>query len=400
MKKRVNILMPLFSAAAALAGLWMWIELFPWAKEKTFLFSVIFSILFFTSMLLLGFGGMWLAAWIGRKKYQIVPELSLQRLGAVLLVTAAVAGFGQLLYGIEPQIRATETVVDKNMKGLHLVLLMDVSGSMEEEQSVCAQAACQMIENLDETNFMQFVAFAGTVPERGESAFLPLTAENKAALQMMAQTVTLKGGTNFNEPLDKAITTLQSHQNPEYRSLIIMLTDGEDSVNSEIKSVLTDPKSGIDLFTLRITDDSGNVSGNVQELIDLAEKDFPIVQKTDGSVDLTKVQDAFREALSYRGVIVEEQTKLGFGSNLIFDTSDFSFWWQPLIQSVVFSLYSLLISIAYYGKTGLLSAGLNLAVGAAAGFSIRCDEALYVSLLLVCLSAFVILETEEVEKDV
>ena len=353
--------------------------------------SLFLSTLFFVTMLLAGFSGMYLAAQLYRKKYQIQMEGSFRRLAVVLLLTAVLGGVGQLLYGLELQTYTTTTTSSEPTKGMHIVVLMDVSGSMQDEQPVCVDAACQLIEGLDETTSMQFIAFAGTVPKRGESAFLPLTKEHKAQLQTMVQSVKLEGGTNFDEPLDKAIATLQNNHDPAYRSLIIMLTDGEDSVNSTIKSILTDPNSGIDLFTLRITDSSDVISSNTQALIDLAEMDFPIVPQEDGAVDISSVRQAFQTALNHTPV-TETHTKLALGDTLIFAEVNDTFAWQHMLASVVFALYALLISIAYYGKPSRMSAAFNLVFGAVTGWI---TDDVYILFLVLCLTAFTILEPEE-----
>ena len=380
------------------AAIKLWSQWNP--KADTVVSGILISVAFFLFLLLAGFAGMMAGMTSRKKKYKIDIRVAGKRLIAVLLTLALLVSIGQLLYCVEKQKYTEEIVIDDSLKGLHLAVLMDISGSMDNEQEACVEAACQLIDGLSESDSMQFIAFAATVPERGESEFLPMTSANKAVLKDMVRSVDMMGGTNFNEPLDKAITTLQNNQDSEYSSVIMMITDGEDSVDDRIRNVLADPNGDIALFTLRITDTSVVSDPDVQNLIDMAEMDFPIVPQADGTVDVTAIQDAFQAAVNYQRVIVEEHEKLGMGSDLIFDTADDSLWWRPVIQIVVFALYALLISIAYYGKTGVVSVVLSLATGAATGWVITHSAMWYIILLTVCLTAFTILETEEVPEHV
>lgn len=401
MKKKFGFLMWMLSAAVTAAVFSLWIMINPIQHVDTVLSGVLYSIAYFASFLLCGFGAVRLAIWIGRKKYQVNTAGMGKRLVAVLVMVAMLGGIGQLLYSIEKQKYTKEIIIDDTLKGLHLAVLMDVSGSMKEEREGCVEAVCELIEGMDEANSMQFIAFSGTVTDRGESAFLPLTAANKITLQDMVRSINMVGGTNFDEPLDKAIATLQDNMDPDYSSLIIMVTDGDAPIDSRIANVLTDPDSGIELFTLRITDGSSSVSADVQAMIDMAAMDFPIVQQADGTVDVTAVQDAFREALNYQRVIEEEHEKLGLGKTLVFSTMDKTLWWRPVIQVVVLALYALLVSVAYYGKPSVISAVLNLALGAVSGLLLATGVYMGAyALFIVCVSAVAILEVEEVHQNV
>ena len=395
MKKKFGLCMMLCSAVGAALGMGLLIEGINWGFADTPIDAVLHSVVFFPAMLLFGFSGMYLAIWLTRKKYQVDTLGAGKRLITILLLSALLGGVGQLLYGFELRTYTTTKAGDTPVSGLHLVVLMDISSSMDDEREVCADAACQLIESLDETASMQFIAFAATVPGRGESAFLPLTKEHKATLQNMVRTVYLGGGTNFDEPLDKAIATLQAHHDPACRSLIIMLTDGEDSVNGTIRDVLTDPDSGIELFTMRITDGSGTVSANTQDLIDMAAMDFPIVPESNGTVDVSAVQQAFRSALNYSQPIAEEETRLELSAHSIFADSEHTMWWHPVVQIAVFALYALLISLAYYGRSSVRSMMLNLGMGTLTGLMMAVGALeVYVILLTVCLTTFTILEIE------
>ena len=402
MKKRFGFLPLALSSLFGVAGILIVCLVFGAIDPNTVWESVLISVLFFVVPLLLGFVGLRLALWLNRKQFQAKKDSGcFVRLVVVLILSGILGGVGQVLYCLEWQTYTVETGVTMQTKGNHVVMLMDISGSMRDEREACIEAACQLIDGLDETTTMQFIAFAATVEPRNESAFLPLTADNKLVLQDLIRAIDMEGKTNFNQPLETAIHTLQTHQDPDYRSMILMITDGKDDINSSIKRTLSDPGSGIELFTLRITEGSGAPDTQVQALIDLAKQDYPIQQKADGTVDMTTVLENLRSAIDSQRTITEERRKLAFGGDMVFTGMHTYFWWRPVIQVVLLGLYSVLISVAYYGKPGILSLLLSLAAGGFTGFMLYQGMEFYPALLIIlCLGAFTEYEIEEVQADV
>lgn len=402
MKKRFGFLPLVLTSLFGVAGILAVGFVFYAIEPDTVWEGVLISVLFFTIPMLLGFTGLRLALRLERKKYQVKEDRGcFVRLVVVLILVGLLGGVGQLLYCLEWQTYTVDTEVDMPSKGNHVVMLMDISGSMRDERDACIEAACQLIDGLDETTAMQFIAFAATVEPRNESAFLPLTADNKLVLQDLIRAIDMEGKTNFNQPLETAIHTLQTHQAPDYRSMILMITDGKDDINSSIKRTLSDPGSGIELFTLRITEGSGAPDAQVQALIDLAKQDYPIQQKADGTVDMTTVLDNLRSAIDSQKTITEEHRKLAFGNDLVFSIGSANFWWRSVIQVVLFGLYSVLISVAYYGKPGVLSLLLSAAGGLFTGFMLCMDMEFYPALLIIlCLGAFTVYEIEEAKPNV
>lgn len=403
MKKKFDFLGLVLTSVFAMWGLGMATAVNYLADQS--LTAVFISVLSFILPLLLGFLGLRLSLWLHRKKYQVKRSGGIaKRLLAVLVLTAILSGTGQLLYAIEWQTYTVDTVVETPMKGRHVVLLIDISGSMKAEKDACIEAACQLVEGMDETTTMQVIAFAGAVTERCTSAYLPLTADNKITLQEMIRSVDMAGGTNFNQPLEMAIKTLRDDQDPEYRSMILMLTDGKESVDDAIKGTLTDPDCGIELFTARITDGSDGTDANVQDLISLAVQDFPIAQQADGSVDMSNVLDTFLAAINYQRTVREEHRKLALGSDLLFhffeEPSGEAYWWRPVIAAAVFGLYAVLVSVAYYGRPGKISLLLSLSAGLITGFALEFEISIFPLPLLICLGGFAVYEIEEVKTDV
>lgn len=402
MKKKFDFLGLVLTSIFATWGLGMATAVNYLADQS--LTAVFITVLSFILPLLLGFLGLRLSLWLHRKKYHVKGSGGIaKRLLAVLVLTAVLSGIGQLLYAIEWQTYTVDTVVETPMKGRHVVLLIDISGSMQDKKDACIEASCQLVEGMDESTTMQVIAFASTVTDRCTSAYLPLTADNKTMLQEMIRSVDMAGGTNFNQPLEMAIKTLRDSQDPEYRSMILMLTDGQASVDDTITGTLTDPDCGIELFTTRITNGNDGKDAN-QDLISLAVQDFPIAQQADGSVDMSNVLDTLLAAINHQKTVHEEYRKLALGSDLLFhffeESSSEAYWWRPMIAAAVFGLYAVLVSVAYYGKPSKISLLLSLAAGLITGFALEFEISFFPLPLLICLSGFAVYEIEEVKPDV
>ena len=400
MKKRFDFLMVMLTVLFACFGIGFVGGIQGLMNEDSFVTGIVCSLLFFTVPVLTGYLGLRIALLLQRHKYVMKDSSgSVKMLVIVLVISAIVGCVGQVLYCIEWKTYTTEKVIESNMKGSHVVMLMDISGSMKDEKPACVEAACQLIDGLDDTTSMQFIAFAAAVSDNHVSQFLPLSADNKISIQSLIRNANMSGGTNFNQPLDMAIETLQKNKQQDYRNMIIMLTDGSAEISDSIKNTLSG--SDIDFFTVRITDGSNDSDGDVQALIQLATKDFPVNPQTNGGVDITVILESFRAALRSSSVITEEHRKLAFGSDLVFAVNMQQLWWRPIIQVVVISILSVLISLAYYGRLGKLSFVLSLATGIFCGVLLVTVSELYaIHLILLCYGAYTIYEIEEAPDNV
>lgn len=402
MKKKFDFLMLILTSFCAAIGIGIVGAVNAMLDPDSVMTGVLSSLLFFTVPLLMGYFGLKLALLLKRKQFvQKDSSGSIRALVLALAVSAVLGAVGQLIYAIEWQTYTTEEVIETKVKGSHVVMLMDISGSMQDEQAACQEAACQLIDGLDETTSLQFIAFAGSVEPRNKSGFVTLTPENKVPLQELIRSVNMSGGTNFNQPLEEAVDTLKKNKQQDYRNMIIMLTDGKEPIKESVKASLTDPDNAIDLFTVRITDGSDDSDSDVQALIKLATQDFPVTKNANGTVDVTTVLDTFRAAMNSQSVITKEHKKLAMGSDLIFAANMEDFWWRPIVQVLVFGIYAVLISLAYYGSLGKLSALLSLVSGVACGFLLTTQTEVYaVVLVLLCFGAYTVYEVEEVRQNV
>lgn len=402
MKKRFDFLMLILTSFCAAIGIGIVGAVNAMMTPGAVMTGVLSSLLFFTVPLLMGWFGLKLALLLKRKKYeQKDASGGIKALALALAVSAVLGVVGQLIYAIEWQTYTTEKVIESPIKGSHIVMLMDISGSMVDERPACVEAACQLVEGLDETTSMQFIPFAAAVDDENVSGFAPLTADHKMTLQNMIHSAKMSGGTNFNHPLEMAINTLKKNKQQDYRNMIIMLTDGKEAINDAVKASLTDPDNAIELFTVRITDGSDDSNSNVQALIKLATQDYPVTQKADGTVDVTTILNNFQAAMNFQKIITEEHKKLAMGSDLIFAANMEDFWWRPIVQVLMFGIYEVLISLAYYGSLGKASMILSLATGLASGFTLTSQTELFAVILIIfCFGAFTIYEIEEVRQHV
>lgn len=354
---------------------------------------------FFAWTLFWGCAGMELGVWLRRGNCRVDGR----RGPVVSLLLAIVLGAGigavtETIYAVD-YVTYTRTVdVDTQLSGRHIVFLIDGSASMMEERDVCVEAACKLIDSLDENTFVQTMAFASAIAERNVSQFLPMTAENRKAMQDFMRGMDLAGGTNFNIPLRRALETLYGHRDDEYSQIILMLTDGEGELDSDVVQTFSDPDNEIHLFTVRITGEE-DVSPMTQSLINLAELDFPIRQNGSGSVDVSAVLDAFGAALASTTTVIEEHTKLGFSTAVFFREEKTAHWWNIFACLAGFAAISLAACYLYYGQVSRGQLLFHLALGAAIGAVLFVDRTVW--MILYCgvgLGAFTVFE--EVRQDV
>lgn len=400
MKKKFDFLMVMLTVLFASFGIGLVGGISTMMDQSAFWSGMISALLFFTVPVITGYLGLRIALLIHRKKFVIKDSAgSIKALAIALLFSALTGCAGQLIYAIEWQTYTTEKIIETKMKGSHVVMLMDISGSMLDERPACVEAACQLIDGLDETTSMQFVPFAATVDDQNVSAFVSLTADNKITLQTLIRNANMAGGTNFNQPLEMAIETLEKNQKQDYRNMILMLTDGSAPLDESVKTAISG--SDIELFTIRITDGAIDSDPDVQALIQLASMDFPVSAQSDGSIDVTVILDNFRAALNSSRVVTEEHKKLALGSDLVFAANMQDFWWRPIVQIFVLGIFSVLISLAYYGKLGRVSFVLSLATGILCGIVLVIEAELYAMLLIfLCFGAYTIYEIEEAPANV
>lgn len=318
-------------------------------------YNCLHAVMFLIVPLIFAWIGMRLSLRLSRKRYAIPNNIaSVRALLTALAVCILIGAAAQLVYALEER---PETVVvpgdsEAVYDGTHIIMLMDCSISMQDIQGVCNEAAAALIDGLDESFSVQYIAFAKNVMDRNVSDFLPMTTANKAVINDFIGKVVAGGGTSFNAPLSRALDTLEQHRSKRYRPVILMLTDGEASVDASIASRIKSDGE-LSLYTVRITDDAPGTSNDntVRDLLDLADKDFTIPNKRGKGVDVKDVLAAFRAALYRTGdSVTETRMGVGFGTDRIFEFGNTVYWWRVPAVILMFAAYGLLISYVYYNR--------------------------------------------------
>lgn len=387
MKREFSLKCLALSVLLAGAGLYACLLLADAGRESVPA-ALVWGFAAFALPLALGFLGLELGLWLDRKRYTALRPSRVASLLLALLLGGGLGAGCQLIYLVEYQNYTVTSTEDMEYKGVHAVLLMDGSSSMEKRRDACVQAACRLVDGLDENSSVQFAAFANNVMPRNVSDFLPMTRENRAQLQDFIRGTDLAGGTDFGPPLTLALTTLEEHADRDYRSIILMLTDGEAELSPDVSGPLADSDE-IDLYTVRIVENSsGSPSALAQALVDLAAEDFTIVPDGDGGVDVEEVLDAFWAALDGQAVVSHQRERLGLGTDLMLWNNSPHYWWRILAGVLGCSLYAAVAGLVYYRQAGRRLA-VQLAAGAGTGAVLLAfPEAGLALLVLVCLGAY------------
>ena len=146
------------------------------------------------------------------------------------MILAAAAGFlagagGQALYMI--------SAFEKN-PAMDMVLLLDGSGSMEDEKEGCDKAARALLDQMDENSRAQVVSFAATV--LGNTDLLPMDeTERKDTVTDFIRSIDVIGGTEFGQPLTFALNSLRENKEEQRAQAVILLSDGEGPLPDSLK---------------------------------------------------------------------------------------------------------------------------------------------------------------------
>lgn len=345
-----------------------------------------------------GYLGLRLGLWLDAGKYRIVNPRPMVTVAALLLAFAAGA-LGQTLYCLENQSYLSTVQVSGEMSGAHIVLLMDESSSMNSYVDTCKEAACAFVDELNEDFSLQFMAFSYDVKDRNTSQFLPMTDKNKEVVKDVIRNAYDMGGTDFDLVLAKALDTLSDHADPDYKSVVILLTDGADYIDdSATRQTLS--SDDVAFFTVRITmdDQLAQQDPAVQALIDLADEDFVLTTGVYGDLKTGDVIKALQDAMSIAGTKQITKWKLVLTTKSVW-TGEETGIHQWIARLAMCAALSLIAALAYCGSLNLVQALINLTVGAGCGVVLQLLPPVGIAVFLVlCMGAFVRLE--EVTGDV
>ena len=310
--------------------------------------GLFFSLPFVTSLL-----GSYLAEALQSRRFTV-----LRKRGRIFtMILAAASGFlvgagGQALYMI--------SAFEKN-PAMDIVLLLDGSGSMEDEKEGCDKAARALLDQMDENSRAQVVSFAATV--LGNTDLLPMDEAGKDTITDFIRSIDVIGGTEFGQPLTFALNSLRENKEEQRAQAVILLSDGEGPLPDSLKEEYI--KEGLLLYTIRI-DTGTKPTADTEKLIDMAKStggfDTLIPVDKSGQADTQELISAFGEAFT-------ATREIGMGEQMIvFGNMNGSVIFRFLIRTLVFALYAVLVGAIYYRSLqpeqilGNLTAGLLLSV--------------------------------------
>jgi len=300
---------------------------------------------FFLMIFLFGFCALQLAMLLSRKYKVERPRLWW---AAFLLACVLVFGIGfggQYLFMYSKEEVVTPAEVD-------MVLLLDASGSMESCGYITPRndAACQFVDSLDDDCQLQAVAFAGRVMD--QSQLLTMNSANKDTLKQMISSIDASGVTDFNEPLELAMNTLNTQGRKNCNKAVILMTDGNSPLDSGV--INTYLNSDVRVFSIRISSDTILIP-YAQALADFAQNtggfDTQLTPNPDGSIDTADMVKAFQDAFE-----ATSEIEVNMRRDLIIYAEDGVTLWQFVIRALVIMLCAVIIGIGYFGVVSLPSA--------------------------------------------
>ena len=294
---------------------------------------------FFLVVFVLGFVALQLAMAI-YKNYRVErPGLWWAAFLVTCVLIFGIGAGGQYLFMFSRE----EVVIPAEVD---MVLLLDASGSMETGgySGPRTDAACQFVDSLDESSRLQAVSFAGTVVD--STALLPADSANKDQLKQMIRTIDASGTTDFNEPLTLAMNTLNSQGRPNCNKAVILLTDGQSTLDSSVVDQYLN--TDIRVFTIRISNVS-SLTAEEQALVDFATNtkgfDAHLMPRSDGSIDTSAMLQAFKDAFD-----ATSETNVNMRKGLIVCSQEGVTMWQFLIRVLVMVLCAVVIGFGYFRR--------------------------------------------------
>lgn len=121
----------------------------------------------------------------------------------------------------------------KSSLGYDIQLQLDISGSMEGDKlELSKQSVCELIDGLSDEDTVSVSVFESSASELIPAA--KLSDSTRETMKQAVMGIETRGGTNLTDPIEAALNRRKSMQDKDLQSLLILLTDGQDSVRSEL----------------------------------------------------------------------------------------------------------------------------------------------------------------------
>jgi Ca-activated chloride channel family protein len=161
-----------------------------------------------------------------------------------------------------PVIQGIQTLWQQTKKPVDLIVVMDISGSMEGEKITTARSSLlQFIGKLDERDRLRIDLFNDSI-----TTLTPLTPIGEKRQQVLDSVSGIfeQYGTSLYDAVSKAYTDLQAEGDPNHIRAIVVLSDGADTASSasldqvvqQIRSSEGEGGNAIKVFTIAFGSDA------------------------------------------------------------------------------------------------------------------------------------------------
>ena len=290
-----------------------------------------------------GFAGLSLSLCFGRWRARRPRGWLISFILCGALIFAAGAG-GQALFMVTRE----EVVVSTDK--VDMVLLLDASSSMDSAgyDAPRTEAASQFVDAVGEDNRLQAVSFASTVLDSTD--LLYMDSRGKQELKDFIASIDSIGQTDFNAPLRLAVDTLTAEARPDVNRAILLLTDGEGDLDSDVAQDIQ--AGGIMFFSVRISK-SSTTGSQARALIDLSNA----TGGADGSVDTAALLESFNNAFE-----ASTENRVSMEEDLLISSEETSLY-QFAVRLVTLLLCALLFGVGYFTQFRAKKLLLNLGSG-------------------------------------
>lgn len=298
-----------------------------------------------------GFAGLSLSLCFGRWRARRPRGWLISFILCGALIFAAGAG-GQALFMVTRE----EVVVSTDK--VDMVLLLDASSSMDSAgyDAPRTEAASQFVDAVGEDNRLQAVSFASTVLDSTDLLYMDSTG--KQELKDFIASIDSIGQTDFNAPLRLAVDTLTAEARPDVNRAILLLTDGEGDLDSDVAQDIQ--AGGIMFFSVRISK-SSTTGSQARALIDLSNAtggfDTRLKPAADGSVDTAALLESFNNAFE-----ASTENRVSMEEDLLISSEETSLY-QFAVRLVTLLLCALLFGVGYFTQFRAKKLLLNLGSG-------------------------------------
>lgn len=292
------------------------------------------------------------------------------------------------------------TLPDNKIESEHIVLLIDASDSMRQNDEENRLASCRMIDALDEETSIQVAvfAYAPTAEDvRYKTDYLPLEDEVKEEFKGFIQNTDIVGGTSFEGPIRLALETLEGRASGRESVAIILFTDGDGPLSQETCDAVME--SGVLLYLVRANPAR---TPNAEQLVQLAEAtgggDWSINDVIQGKNSVTESQTSVVQTQARQDTAQgEEHIELTFGESLPPDGfgEDGSVW-RIAVCAITYVLYAVLTTAVYYRRITLAGLAGSLCTGCLTACAVTIDQRLCIpATAILVLGAYTIYQVKE-----